>query len=69
LGIARATRAVSEAELRRAEEVWISSSTRTVSAVTTLDGQPVGSGKPGPVWQRMRQGIDELQRALATQPW
>jgi len=69
LKIARATRAVSEAELRRAEEVWISSSTRTVSAVTTLDGQLVGSGKPGPVWQKMRQGIDDLRRALATQPW
>jgi len=69
LEIARATRSVSEAELRSAQEVWISSSTRTVSAVTTLDGRPVGSGKPGPVWQRMYQGIATLQRELATQPW
>jgi len=69
LGLPCLTRDVSEAELRGAEEVWISSSTRTVAAVTTLDGQPVGNGKPGPVWQQMRQGIADLLRELATQPW
>jgi D-alanine transaminase len=46
-------RPVSEAELRAADEVWLSSSTKEVLAVTTLDGKPVGTGKPGPVFRRM----------------
>jgi len=50
---------VSEAELRGAEEVWISSATRGVMPVTMLDGRPVGDGKPGPLWRRM----DALVRA------
>jgi D-alanine transaminase len=45
---------VSETQLRQAEEIWLSSATRGVLAVTTLDGRPVGSGSPGPAWRRMR---------------
>ncbi len=48
-------RPVSEAELRAADEVWLSSSGREVMAVTRLDGQPVGKGKPGPVIAQMHQ--------------
>ena len=40
-------RPITEAELRAADEVWLSSSTKEVLAVTTLDGKPVGNGKPG----------------------
>jgi D-alanine transaminase len=46
-------RPVAEAELRSAEEVWLTSSTKEVLAVTALDGKPVGSGKPGPLFKRM----------------
>ncbi|HET7728929.1 MAG TPA: aminotransferase class IV [Usitatibacter sp.] len=46
-------RPVSEAEVRAADELWLSSSTKEVLAVTTLDGKPVGGGKPGPVFRRM----------------
>lgn len=45
--------AVSEPDLRGAQEIWISSSTREVLPVTTLDGIPVGDGVPGPVWRRI----------------
>jgi D-alanine transaminase len=48
-------RPVTEAELRSADEVWLSSSTKEVLAVTTLDGKPVGNGKPGPLFKRMHQ--------------
>jgi D-alanine transaminase len=44
---------VSEAQLRSAEEIWLSAATRGVMPVTRLDGKNVGSGRPGPVWQRM----------------
>jgi D-alanine transaminase len=55
--------------MRDADEVWIASATRNVSAVTRIDGQPVGSGKPGPLWTRMWEGFGTLQRELAGQPW
>ena len=45
---------VSEAALRGADEIWVSAATRGVLPVTRLDGAPVGAGKPGPVWKRMR---------------
>lgn len=69
LGIPAETRAVSETELREADEVWLASATRNVSAVTRIDDKPVGSGKPGPIWTRMWEGFGALQRELATQPW
>jgi len=46
-------RAVSETEVRSADEIWVTSSTKEVLAVTTLDGKPVGDGKPGPLFRRM----------------
>ena len=57
-GIAHASVAVSEAELRGASEVWLSAATRGVIPVTRLDGQPVGDGRPGPRWRRMHELIE-----------
>jgi D-alanine transaminase len=48
-------------ELRSASEVWIASAGRGVLPVTTIDGQAVGAGTPGPVWTVM---YDRLQRHL-----
>ena len=49
---------VSAAALRQADEIWLSAATRGVVAVTTLDGQPVGAGRPGPLWRRMRTLVE-----------
>src|SRR5262245_38651612 len=38
---------VAEAELRGAEEIMLGAATREVQPVTSLDGKPVGNGKPG----------------------
>lgn len=46
-------RAVTEAEVRSADEIWVTSSTKEVLAVTTLDGKPVGDGRPGALFRRM----------------
>jgi D-alanine transaminase len=53
-GLAARSTPVSEGDLRSAEEIWISAATRGVLPVTQLDGLPVGSGRPGPLWHRMR---------------
>jgi D-alanine transaminase len=49
---------VSERDLRAADEIWLTAATRGVVAVTTLDGKPVGSGRPGPLWRRMHELIE-----------
>lgn len=46
-------RTVSEQEVRTAQEIWLTSSTKEVLAVTTLDGHAVGGGAPGPVFRRI----------------
>ena len=43
---------IREAELRDADEIWITSSTLGIVPVTVLDGAAVGSGQPGPVWEK-----------------
>ena len=46
-------RDISEAEVRAADELWVSSSSKEVLAVVRLDGRAVGDGRPGPVFRRM----------------
>jgi D-alanine transaminase len=61
-------RRVSVEELRGADEVWMSAATRDVLPVTRIDGRPVGTGKPGPLWQRMYDSFDALRERLAGTP-
>jgi D-alanine transaminase len=46
-------RAVTEQEVRSAQEIWLTSSTKEVLAITRLDGAPVGKGTPGPMFAKM----------------
>ena len=52
-GIPHEVRAIGEAEVRAADELWMSSSTKEIMAIVKLDGVPVGAGVPGPVARRM----------------
>jgi D-alanine transaminase len=52
-GLAYEERAVTEAELRGADELMLSSSTKELLPITRLDGKPVGNGKPGPLHARL----------------
>jgi branched-chain amino acid aminotransferase len=44
---------VAPRELSLADEVFITSAIRGILPVTTVDGSPVGGGKPGPVTQKL----------------
>lgn len=48
-------REITLAELQAADEIWMTSSTKEILAITTLDGNPVGNGRPGPVGKEMWQ--------------
>lgn len=52
-GMPHEVREISEAEVRSADELWMTSSTKEVLPITTLDGKPVGAGKPGPAARQM----------------
>jgi D-alanine transaminase len=52
-GLPFSIRPVTKEEALSADEMWLSSSTKEVLAVSTLDGRPFGSGRPGPVYRRM----------------
>jgi D-alanine transaminase len=68
LGIGSQNVQVSESELRAAEEIWLAFSTRGILPVTTLDGKPVGTGRPGPLFRRMHAAFLEYTRELAGTP-
>ena len=55
-------RDISEAETRDADEIWVTSSTKEVLAVTTLDGKPVGDGAPGLLFRRMHALYQDFKR-------
>lgn len=52
-GLSFEERAIRVEELNQAAEVWITSATREILPIVELDGNPVGSGKPGAVWDKM----------------
>jgi D-alanine transaminase len=56
---------VPESVLRSAQEIWLGSATRGVLPVTTLDGEAVGSGRPGPLFKRMRAAFTAYTQDLA----
>lgn len=67
-GIAYNLRPISEADVRAADEVLLSSATKEILPVTRIDGEPVGHGalrgKPGPVYARLHEAY---QRTKLTQ--
>jgi len=57
-------RAIGEAEVRGADEVWITSSSKEVLAIVTLDGKPVAGGRPGPVFRRVHALYQEFKQKV-----
>lgn len=58
---------ITEADLRTADEIWLTSSTKEIMPVTRLDGQAVSGGKPGPVWAKMIGLYQDYKRTLSAQ--
>lgn len=59
LGIPVDERPLTLDDLDTADEVWVTSSSREIAPVVALDGKPVGSGAPGPLYARVRRAFDD----------
>jgi D-alanine transaminase len=56
-GIPHVESAVSVEELFASSEVFLAGTTNDVLPIITVDGRPIGSGRPGPVAERLFQGL------------
>jgi D-alanine transaminase len=63
-GLALELRDVHEAEVRSADEIWVTSSSKEVLPIVALDGVPVGDGRPGPLFARMYQLYQEFKQKV-----
>ena len=62
LGLSVELRRLKLRELLMAEEAFVSSSIRELLPVVSVDGQPLGEGRPGPVTLRMLEAFRGLVR-------
>jgi len=56
-GVPLEVRKVTQHEALAADEMWLSSSTKEVLAITRLDGSPFAGGVPGPVFRKVWQAF------------
>lgn len=63
-GIPFELRRIARDEVLAADELMLSSATKEVLPITRLDGQPVGSGQPGPVCARLYAAYQRAKDAL-----
>jgi D-alanine transaminase len=65
-GLAHEVRDLREEEVREADELWMTSSTKEVLPIVTLDGKPVGHGEscgqPGPAFAKMYGWYQDFKR-------
>ena len=54
-------RPIAEVEVRKAAEIWLSSSGREVMAVVSLDGAAIGNGRPGPAYRQMQAWFQQAK--------
>ena len=65
-GIPFELRRITRAEVLDADELLLSSATKEVLAVTLLDGQPVGNGSPGPIYQKLYAAYSQAKQEASS---
>jgi len=53
---------ISKDDLMNADEVWLSSSTREIIPIVTIDGETIGSGQSGSVWSQVFDYYQALKK-------
>jgi D-alanine transaminase len=62
-GIAFELRRLSRSEVFTADEVLLSNATKEVLAVTRLDDQVIGIGRPGPIYEKLYAGYQRAKQS------
>jgi D-alanine transaminase len=62
IGVPLDVRTVTRAEALGADEMWLSSSSKEVLAITRVDGQAFAGGAPGPVFRRVWEAFQARKR-------
>ena len=60
-GLGFELRRISRAEVFAADELLLSSATKEILAITSLDGLAIGSGQPGPVYAKLYAGYQRVK--------
>lgn len=63
-GVPFQARPISEQDVDDADEIMMTSATKEILPITRYNEKPVGSGKPGPVYEKLRKGYDQAIRNL-----
>ena len=61
-GIPFELRRISRGEVFGADELLLSSATKEVLPVTQLDGRPIGTGRPGPIYEKLYAGYQRAKQ-------
>lgn len=67
-GLPTEVRDIADAEVRAADELWLTSSTKEVLAIVELDDRKIGAGdtagKPGPVFRQMHRWYQDFKQTV-----
>jgi len=63
-GLKHEVREILEDEVRHADELWMTSSTKEVLPITRLDDKAVGNGRPGPLGQQMYAWYQDFKNTV-----
>jgi D-alanine transaminase len=62
-GIGFALRPIARAEVIVADELLLSNASKEILAVSRLDGQPIGTGRPGPIYHQLYAGYQRAKQS------
>ncbi len=65
IGIPLREEAVTQPELTRVDELFLCGTSTDVTPVVTLDGKPVGDGKPGPITKQLQAALNARLYSVA----
>jgi D-alanine transaminase len=62
-GIGFELRRIARDEVFGADELLLSNASKEILAVTRLDGHPIGSGRPGPIYEKLYAGYQRAKQS------
>ena len=62
-GIPFELRRITREEVFAADELLLSNASKEILPVTRLDGQPIGKGMPGPIYEKLYAGYQRAKQA------